>query len=436
MIIDLPSTTTSQVNSKLVEVREEGGAVTLGRVLNLVIVTDDGARTEEAVDAANDASREHPCRVIVVARGARKAAARLDAQIRVGGDAGASEVVVLRLYGPLADEGASCVVPLLLPDTPVVAWWPFESPAVPADDPIGQLAQRRITDSAAERNPIRALEQRRASYRAGDTDLAWTRLTLWRAMLAAALDLPPHEKVTDAEVVGESDSPSTDLLAAWLAGCLKIPVRRNKATSGEGIVSVTLERRSGTVELVRPDGRVGTLTQPGQPDRRVALQRRQVRDCLAEELRRLDPDEIYEGTLRALPKVVKGRAAPAKPARTSRKATEKATEKADGADKAEKAEAAKTEDKAKASAAKAQAAKAEAKADPKAESAKAAAGKAAEGKAKADTDGQATGRAAARSRTGAAKARVSAAAKGGAARTSGTAAARTRAPRPAKRAGS
>ncbi|HVV18872.1 MAG TPA: glucose-6-phosphate dehydrogenase assembly protein OpcA [Pseudonocardiaceae bacterium] len=318
MIIDLPSTTLSQVNSKLVSIRQEGGAVTLGRVLTLVIVTDDGSKTEDAIEAANAASREHPCRVIVVARGAKKAAARLDAQIRVGGDAGASEVVVLRLYGALADQGASCVVPLLLPDTPVVAWWPSEAPAVPAKDPIGQLANRRITDAANERNPVKALEQRKSSYVDGDTDLAWTRLTNWRAMLAAALDLPPHEKVTAASVTGESDSPSTDLLAAWLATCLKIPVSRYKATSGEGIVQVVLERRSGNVELVRPDAKVGTLTQPGQPDRRMALHRRSVRDCLSEELRRLDPDEIYAETLKGLSKVVRGRTAPAKP----KKATE------------------------------------------------------------------------------------------------------------------
>ncbi|GLW94261.1 glucose-6-phosphate dehydrogenase assembly protein OpcA [Actinokineospora globicatena] len=307
MIIDLPSTTTSQVNSKLVHLREQGGATTLGRVLTLVIVTDDGAKTEDAIDAANDASREHPCRVIVVARGARKAAARLDAQIRVGGDAGASEVLVLRLYGALADAGASCVIPLLLPDAPVVAWWPFEAPARPADDPIGRLAQRRITDSAAERNPIKALEVRQKHYAEGDTDLAWTRLTLWRAVLAASLDLPPYEKVTDATVTGEADSPSTDLLAGWLAARLKVPVRRAKAANGQGIVSVALERKSGPVELLRPDGKVGTLTQPGQPARRVALQRREVRDCLSEELRRLDPDEPYEETLNALAKVVRGR---------------------------------------------------------------------------------------------------------------------------------
>ncbi|KAA2261782.1 glucose-6-phosphate dehydrogenase assembly protein OpcA [Solihabitans fulvus] len=321
MIIDLPSTTTSQVNNKLVEVRERGGAVALGRVLTLVIVTDDGARTEEAVDAANDASRLHPCRVIVVAKGARKAAPRLDAQIRVGGDAGASEVVVLRLYGPLADEGASCVIPLLLPDAPVVAWWPFEAPAVPAKDPIGELAHRRITDSAAEKNPIKALEHRQKSYADGDTDLAWTRLTTWRTQLAAALDLAPFDKVTDAEVTGEADSPSTDLLAAWLGWCLRIPVKRSKTTSGQGIVSVVLERKSGNVELHRPDGKIGILTQPGQPERRVALHRREVQDCLSEELRRLDADEIYEATLKSLSKVVRTKTVAARKPAAAKAAT-------------------------------------------------------------------------------------------------------------------
>jgi glucose-6-phosphate dehydrogenase assembly protein OpcA len=318
MIIDLPSTTTSKVNSKLVELRQQGGAVALGRVLTLVIVTDDGEKTEEAIAAANEASREHPCRVIVVAKGAKRAAARLDAQIRVGGDAGASEVIVLRLYGELVDYGHTCVIPLLLPDAPVVAWWPFEAPAVPADDPIGQLTHRRITDAATDKNPTKALEHRRASYTDGDTDLAWTRLTQWRAYLAAALDLPPYEKVTTAIVTGEADSPSTELLAAWLAVYLKIPVRRVRTSKAPGIYSVVLERRSGPVELVRPDGKVGTLVQPGQPARRVALQRRSVRDCLVEELRRLDPDEVYETTLKGLNKVVRGKSgAPAKPARSA-----------------------------------------------------------------------------------------------------------------------
>jgi glucose-6-phosphate dehydrogenase assembly protein OpcA len=307
VIIDMPSTNTAKVNSKIVELRQQGGAVALGRVLTLVIVTDDGEKTEEAIEAANEASREHPCRVIVVAKGAREAAARLDAQIRVGGDAGASEVIVLRLYGELVEHGDTCVIPLLLPDAPVVAWWPFEAPRVPSEDPIGLLAHRRITDAATDKDPLRALEQRRVTYAEGDTDLAWTRLTQWRAYLAAALDLPPYEAVTAASVSGEADSPSTDLLAGWLAAFLNVPVSRATPDKrAPGIFQVTLERPSGAVQLTRPDGKVGMLEQPGQPARRVVLGRRSVKDCLVEELRRLDPDEIYEATLGGLNDIAKG----------------------------------------------------------------------------------------------------------------------------------
>ena len=42
MIIDLPDTTTNDVNKKLVELRETGGAVTMARVLTLVVITDAG----------------------------------------------------------------------------------------------------------------------------------------------------------------------------------------------------------------------------------------------------------------------------------------------------------------------------------------------------------------------------------------------------------
>ncbi len=310
MIVDMPATSTSQLNKKLVEVRERGGAMSLSRVLTLVMVTEDGNGAEDAIESANEASRQHPCRVIVLARGSKKAAARLDGQIRVGGDAGASEVVVLRGYGPLAsgEAGAGMAVPLLLPDTPVVVWWPGIAPSVPAEDPIGQLASRRITDAAAEKSPMRALEQRVTSYRPGDTDFAWTRLTLWRAQLASALDQPPHDAVTSAVVDGEPDSPSTDLLAGWLAHRLAVPVKRTKIGAKGGLHSVRLNRGSGAIELIRPDAKVGTLTQPGQPDRLLALQRRPVRDCLSEELRRLDADETYAGALTGIADITRGRA--------------------------------------------------------------------------------------------------------------------------------
>ena len=303
MIIDLPKTTSTSVSKKLVRLRNDVGAMTLGRVLTLIIVVDDH-QADEIIEAANDASRQHPCRIIVVVAGNRRGTNRMDAQIRVGGDAGASEVVVLRLFGALANHGQSVVVPLLLPDSPVVAWWPHEAPADLRKDPIAQMAQRRITDSAESSSPKASLKRLAKIYSPGDTDLAWTRITLWRGLLAAALDGAPYEPVTDAVVAGASDSPSSELLAGWLATVLRVPVRRVRTKAGTGVMSVRLERRSGPVDLVRPDGSVATLSQPGQPDRRISLKRRGLAECLADELRRLDADEVYEEALtRGLDKV-------------------------------------------------------------------------------------------------------------------------------------
>ncbi len=307
MIIDLPSTTTSAVNRKLVDLRDSGGAIALGRVLTLIIVTDEGG-AEEAIEAANNASREHPCRVLVVVQANRRGVDRVDAQIRIGGDAGASEVIVLRLYGRLVEHGDSLVTPLLLPDSPVVAWWPREAPMVPSQDPIGRMAQRRITDAAAAKSPRKELDRRRTSYSPGDTDLSWTRTTKWRGLLAAALDQPPFLPVESLTVTGASDSPSTDLLAAWLAESLKAPVVRARSTAGTGLTSVRLQRRGGPIDLVRVEGTIATLTQPGRPGRRIALPRRPTAECLAEELRRLDADEIYELALsRGLDRLDAGR---------------------------------------------------------------------------------------------------------------------------------
>jgi glucose-6-phosphate dehydrogenase assembly protein OpcA len=317
VIIDLPDTNTATLSRKIVELRETGGAIALGRVMTLIIVTDDGP-AESAIRAANDASREHPCRVLAVVRGNKRGTSRLDAQIRVGGDAGASEVLVLRLYGPLADHGDSVVVPFLLPDAPVVAWWPGAPPERPSEDPIGSMAQRRITDAAATQRPLKTLEHSAASHVPGDTDLAWSRITLWRGLLAAAFDQPPYEPVRSAVVTGGSDSPSAELMAAWLTLTLRCPVSRTRTPAGTGLISVVFDRESGPVELVRPEGNVATLHQPGQPDRRISLPPRADRDCLAEELRRLDPDDIYAEVLTEGLKLLHEQAAAAKAAKSAK----------------------------------------------------------------------------------------------------------------------
>ncbi len=292
MIVELPDTSTGEVNRTLVRIREEGGAVALGRVLNLVIDAD-GGDPEEAIRAANDASSEHPCRVIVLARNPHRRTARLDAEIRVGGDAGASEVIVFHPSGALANHEDTLVIPLLLSDAPIVTWWPYALPRDPAHNGIGAMSARRITDTIHTREPAVALNRLRSYHVPGDTDLAWTRLTRWRGLLAAALDQPPYEPVLSITVAGEKTHPSLNLLAGWLALALRAPVRVIREVGVEGITEVRLERASGPVVLSRPDGKRATLEQPGQPPRTFAMPLRSLRECLSEELRRLDADEVY-----------------------------------------------------------------------------------------------------------------------------------------------
>lgn len=300
MIVDLPDTTGSAISKALVNIREEGGAVALGRVLTLVIATEMG-REEDAIEAANEASREHPMRVIVVStpsEGDSDGSSRIDAQIRVGGDAGASEVIVLKAFGDIARSEESLVMGLLLPDAPVVAWWPGRTPPVVSESAIGRIAQRRITDAAAQADPATFLHSLSESHAPGDTDFAWTRLTLWRAQLAAVLDQPPFEPVTGVHVTGSSESPSTLLLAAWLQRQLEVAVTVEITLPGDvGIHGVTLSRASGDISLVRTEPPVATLTQPGQPVHDISLPRRGLRDCLAEELRRLSPDTLFGAVL-------------------------------------------------------------------------------------------------------------------------------------------
>lgn len=293
MIVTLRSTSSAEVGSRLVSLRDEGGAVALGRVLTLVILPDDEAASERAIRTANGASHEHPMRVIVVLPDDPAKPAGLDAEIRVGGHAGASEVVVLRPRGGAGASPDTLVMPLLLPDTPIVAWWPSTPPTHPSADPIGAMAQRRITESVRCTEPVRTLHTLADGYAPGDTDLSWGGLTLWRALLAAALDEPPAEPVLSARVVGAPEHPSVDLLAAWLRVSLGCPVTVVNQGHG-GVESVVLERDSGPISIARPEGStVAVLRRPGRPDQQVNLPQRNTENTLIEELRRLDPDLTY-----------------------------------------------------------------------------------------------------------------------------------------------
>ena len=299
MIVDIPNTTVSRVGKKLLELRDSGGVVALGRVLTLIIETEP-QDLERSVAAANAASRLHPSRILVLVNRHESSESKLDAQIRVGGDAGASEVVVLNAFGKAASNAESLLTGLLLPDAPVVAWWPSECSANPSATEVGQIASRRITDSATQPNPSEFLISLAKNYQPGDGDMAWTRITLWRAQIAALFDQHLHRKVESVTVIGSEYSPSAELLAMWLQQRLGVESKFERTLNGsevEGISGVRVAFDSGLLELIRQD-QVAQISQVGAPDSSVLLARRSDQDCLVEDMRFLGEDEVYGSVLK------------------------------------------------------------------------------------------------------------------------------------------
>jgi glucose-6-phosphate dehydrogenase assembly protein OpcA len=101
-------------------------------------------------------------------------------------------------------------------------------------------------------------------------------------------------------VSGSSNSPSTSLLAAWLGLRLQVNVEVDvdDGNASLGIHRVVLSRQSGDIRLERTEVDIAVLAQPGQPEHELSLPRRGLRECLAEELRRLDPDDEFGAVLR------------------------------------------------------------------------------------------------------------------------------------------
>lgn len=345
MISHMTDTTSARVGLEIDELRGTAGSGALGRVLTLIIVARTEGGVRDALSAAAGASRAHPSRVIVVLNPQENAApaagtaapaaggsaagtdatgagtpgttapgttgsgaaaandpagseSRLDAEIRTGSEAGASEIVILRPRGAASENMETLITPLLLPDTPIVAWWIQDSPACPARTDVGRMAQRRITTSRTVDDPIGLLRALGEGYEPGDTDLAWPGVTLWRNHIAAMLDEFVDREIASCRVAGNLSNASTQLMAAWLrllAGKrVHLVSERGTALNAVAISftdgqEVSLQRSPGTDYAV--------MHRPGRHDQAVSLPRRSIEAMLIEDLRDLNPDPAYAKVL-------------------------------------------------------------------------------------------------------------------------------------------
>ena len=295
MILNLPETTTSQIAATLAEAREKA-SVANGRVLTLLVAAHGNDNVDVILETVRNATRKNPARVLVCLVGNPKAQPSIDALLLIGADAGASEIIVMELNGELTEHLDAVVTPLLLPDTPIVAWWPTFSPDFPAKDQIGTLAQRRITTYSAA---TAAAE----GYTPGDSDMMWSRITAWRAVVASAMDRCVEREISSVEISGVADDPSVDVAAGWLASALKVPVSRSTAptnTDAVPIAKLSLRASEGDITVETIDGNTVAVSVPNHPTMFAALSARTDAECLAEELRHLGPDATYGRALQGV----------------------------------------------------------------------------------------------------------------------------------------
>ncbi|WP_288831618.1 glucose-6-phosphate dehydrogenase assembly protein OpcA [uncultured Corynebacterium sp.] len=310
MNITLTDTSTSEIASSLVNGQELFSLAT-GRVLTLLVEASADDDLHSILLSVREATREHPARVLVIVRGDADAPTSLDAEVVLTAEEGASEMVVMHLRGDLVHHLDSVVTPLLLPDTPIVAWWPTAAPKVPARSQLGVFAQRRITNARRDLSG-NTLLRLSSGYTPGDSDMMWSRITLWRGIVASALDRNPGAAILSARITGPVDNPAVDIAAGWLASCLDVDVVRLPAEEPCAIIQnvpiteLSITRSDGIIAVTVVDERSVRISSPGLPDSYVAMTARTDAECLAEELRHLDPDTVYARALAGLVHITAG----------------------------------------------------------------------------------------------------------------------------------
>jgi glucose-6-phosphate dehydrogenase assembly protein OpcA len=134
----------------------------------------------------------------------------------------ASEIALEGLCPEFVDNA---VAALRLPSLPSIVWWRGGEPAQAEE--VARLADRLVLDVE---DPAPLWARIDILARKGPiSDLRWTALTRWRALMAHFFDLPGVAEAaagfTSLRVAG-SDKPSARLLAGWVVASLRLKQAR------------------------------------------------------------------------------------------------------------------------------------------------------------------------------------------------------------------
>ena len=292
-------------------------AGTRTHIVDLIAYADDPTIAAEVADVVATMRHHRPSRALIASGGpgpdVTAEPAVFCAPMQEGGSIVCCEIV--RLVGPPAGDAlSSMVASLLLPDLPVFLLW--LSPP-PLDRPmfhnLAALANRLVTDSTRFPSTLDLLGDVRGQEHLVVTDLAWTKITGWREVVAAIFDDVEHAAIlATLEHVAVSHVRGSDaqarLLVGWLAaGSGRQPTAQLDAVDvadmrAGSLVRVELECADGVRFVVdRPAQGVATIEAPGRVSRRAALNVPPFGTLVGEEHEFLAPDRAFEAALERIP---------------------------------------------------------------------------------------------------------------------------------------
>jgi len=297
------------------EAGEQAGVRT--HIVDLVAYADDPVLADEIAVSIAGLRHSRPSRALITCGRTDVDEVRAEATVfcspmQEGGKAIVCSEVV-RLDGPAAGDGlASMAASLLLPDLPVFLMWvappDFERPVFRSLRP---LATRLVTDSTRFPETLDRLGALIAQDREVVTDLAWTKITGWREVVAAIFDDPEHrdalgqlERVS-IDYVGGSDAQAR-LLGGWLVASTGVdavaktkPVERADMRAGS-LTHVEIECGGQLYTVDRPREGMAVIDAPGRATRHVALRVPPTPILVGEELEFLTNDHAFHAALAAI----------------------------------------------------------------------------------------------------------------------------------------
>jgi glucose-6-phosphate dehydrogenase assembly protein OpcA len=245
---------------------EEGGVVRAS-ILNLIVYVPEPAESSAVDDIVIDVTASHPCRVIslVADRGAEsKLTAEVTSRCTLPTPTSKQvccEQVTITASEDHLDEAPSAIVPLLISDLPVYLWWRAEPRAEDKElyGWLSDIADRVVIDSATFNDPegdLASIAKGLGAATRGPalSDVNWSRLTAWRALIAGFYDVPEYRPLLkQIERVTIEYAPPADnaaaistralLLGGWIAS--RLGWQLNKAATIRNDKSARFEFNAG-----------------------------------------------------------------------------------------------------------------------------------------------------------------------------------------------